>query len=63
MYSILSISSYIIAAIAGYVTGYQILIQIVPDYTFLHALGGVFGCWIDVFPLMPLTQVLVASGL
>ena len=53
MYSILSISSYIIAAIAGYAAGYQILIQIVPDYTFLHALGGaVVG--LMFFPLMPL---------
>ena len=53
MYFYLSIFSYIIAAIAGYTAGYQILIQIIPDFTCLHALGGaVVG--LMFFPLMPL---------
>tara|TARA_Y100000817_G_C16463164_1_gene370257 strand:- start:204 stop:467 length:264 start_codon:yes stop_codon:yes gene_type:complete len=53
MYFILSIIFYIIAAAAGYAAGYQILLQIVPEFTFLHALGGaVVG--LMFFPLMPL---------
>jgi len=53
VYLILSYISYFIALIAGYAAAYEILLQMFPDYGFIHIMiGGIVS--LMFFPIIPL---------
>ena len=53
VYLILSYISYFIALVAGYAAAYEILLQMFPDYGFIHIMiGGIVS--LMFFPIIPL---------
>ena len=53
IYSILSYIFYFIALVTGYAAAYEILLQMFPDYGFIHIMiGGIVS--LMFFPIIPL---------
>ncbi len=60
IYNIFSYIFYLIAVIAGYTAAYSVLIQVFPDYNFLHIIIGSV-VTLMFFPLVPLYPAIMLS--